>query len=100
MSDFNKDSDFIDPADNRVTLTDEVTGEDVEFELVARCELEGNTYFAFSAIDGKDDEYVILKRISVDEDIMFETIEDDDEFEMVEDYFNDLLFGEVDYDED
>lgn len=83
-----------------MTLTDEETGEEKEFELYARATIDDADYYALVPVDEKDDEYVILRGKTVGEDLYFETIDDDDEFEKVEDYFNDLLFNEVDYDED
>ena len=83
-----------------ITLTDEETGEDKDFEVLADEIIDGKRYFALVEADDEDtDEYVILKAVEDGEDLIFETIEDDDEFEKAEDYFNDLLFGEVDYDE-
>ncbi len=100
MSD--KEKDFLDDETEGyfMTLTDEATGEEKEFELYARATLDGNDYFALVEVGEKADEYLILRGDRVGDDIMFETIDDDDEFEKVEDYFNDLLFGDVDYDED
>ena len=100
MSD--KEKDFLDDETEGyyMTLTDEATGEDREFELYARATIDGNDYFALVPVDEKTDEYVLLRGKQVDGSVMFETIDDDDEFEKIEDYFNDLLFGEVDYDED
>lgn len=86
--------------DNIITLTDEETGEEKDFELYARCTIDDNLYFALVPVDDDGDEYVILRATVDGDDMVFETIEDDDEFEKVEDYFNDLLFNEVDYDED
>ena len=82
------------------TLTDEETGEEKDFELIAQATIDDQLYYALVAADDEEaEEYVILK-VTVDgEDILLESIEDDDEFERAEDYFNDLLFGEVDYDE-
>ena len=82
-----------------LTLTDEATGEDKEFELYARATINGKDYFALAPVNESTDEYIILCGRRDGENIMFETVDDDDEFEMVEDYFNDLLFGEVNYDE-
>ena len=82
-----------------MTLVDE-KGKEREFELYAQCSLDGNDYFALAPVDGADDEYVLLRGKKVGEEIFFETIDDDDEFERVEDYMGDILFGEVDYDED
>ncbi len=86
--------------DNIITLTDEETGEEKDFELYARCTIDDNLYFALVPVDDEGDEYVILRATVDGDDMIFETIDDDDEFEKVEDYFNDLLFNEVDYDED
>ncbi len=85
--------------DTVITLTDEETGEERDFELYARATIDDNDYFALVPCDEEADEYVILRATVDGDDILFETIEDDDEFEKVEDYFNDLLFSEVDYDE-
>ena len=82
-----------------VILTDEETGKDCEFQFVANAEIDGSIYYALMPTDEKSEDWVIL-RASIDgDDVVFESIEDDDEFEKVEDYFNDLLFSEVDYDE-
>lgn len=81
-----------------MTLVDE-KGKEREFELYAKCTLDGNNYFALAPVDSAEAEYVILRGNKVGDEIFFETIDDDDEFERVEDYMGDLLFGEVDYDE-
>ena len=81
------------------TLTDEETGEEQEFELLAETTIDDVRYYALAPLDEEAEEYVILKVSSVEgDDIVLESIEDDDEFEKVEDYFNDLLFNEIDYD--
>ena len=81
------------------TLTDEETGEEKDFELLARAELDGKLYFALVPAEDEDaEEYVILRASEDGDDIILESIDDDDEFEKVEDYFNDLLFNEMDYD--
>lgn len=82
-----------------ITLTDEETGAEEDFELYARVTMDGNDYFALIPCNTELDEYVILRATVDGEDLVFETIEDDEEFEKVEDYFNDLLMSEVDYDE-
>ena len=90
--------------DEYYTLTDE-DGNELKFELLARAEIKGTQYYAFAPADeGASDEdgvceYTILKSILEDGEEMLVTIDDDDEFEKVEEYFNDLLFGEADYDE-
>ena len=81
-----------------ITLTDEETGEEKDFALIARAELDGQLYFALVPADEESDEYVILKVFEDGDDIILESIDDDDEFEKAEDYFNDLLFNEIDYD--
>lgn len=86
------------------TLTDE-DGKEIEFELIASAELDGVMYYAMIPCDDKqqkDDalEYVVLKaETDADGEDMLVTIDDDDEFEKVADYFDDLLSEEVDYDE-
>ena len=80
------------------TLTDDETGEEIEFEFLEEATIDGKRYFALADLDEETDEYVILAVSGEGEDLVFSTIEDDEEFEKVEDYFNDILFGEVDYD--
>ena len=81
------------------TLTDEETGKEEEFELLAEATIDEKRYFALAPVEEEAEEYVILRVSTVDgDDIVLESIDDDDEFEKVEDYFNDLLFSEVDYD--
>ena len=81
------------------TLTDEETGEEKDFELLARAELDGKLYFALVPANEESEEYVILSVEEDGDDLILETIESDEEFEKVEDYFNDLFFNEIDYDE-
>lgn len=81
------------------TLTDEETGEEKDFELLARAELDGKLYFALVPANEESDEYVILSVEEDGDDLILETIESDEEFEKVEDYFNDLFFNEIDYDQ-
>ena len=84
---------------NIITLTDEETGNEEDFELYARVTMDEKDYFALIPCNTELDEYVILRATVDGDDLIFETIEDDDEFEKVEDYFNDLLMSEIDYDE-
>ena len=85
--------------DNIITLTDEDTGEEVNFELIDQATVDGVLYFALvPANDPECEEYYILRVTEDGEDVLLESIDDDDEFEKVEDFFNDRLFGEVDYD--
>ena len=81
------------------TLTDEDTGEEEDFELLAEAVIEDKKYYALAPLNEEADEYVILRASEVEDNaVILESIDDDDEFERVEDYFNDLLFNEVDYD--
>ncbi|MBO5879448.1 MAG: DUF1292 domain-containing protein [Clostridia bacterium] len=80
------------------TLTDEETGEKKDFELIAEAEMDGNVYYALVPVDEETEEYYIFRVTEDGDDILLEGIEDDDEFEKVEDYFNDLFFNEIDYD--
>ena len=95
---FNEETD--DLGDIVYTLTDEETGEEVDFQLIARATIDDVLYFALVPADDEEcEEYVILRVTEDGDDLILESIDDDDEFEKAEDYFNDLLFGEVDYDE-
>ncbi|MBR4296340.1 MAG: DUF1292 domain-containing protein [Clostridia bacterium] len=90
------------------TLTDE-EGNEFEVELLASFEFEGKQYRAITPVDneasapkkGEDKmiEYDILE-VGVDEDgeEILTSIEDDEEFDKVADFFDDAFFGEVDYD--
>ena len=102
MADFEKDLNTPEEEEELgiITLTDEETGEDIDFEVCASANIDGNTYYALVPAGEEGDEYVILKATPDGDDILFETVDDDDEFDKVEEYFNDLLFSEVDYDED
>ena len=82
-----------------LTLTDEETGEEKDFELIAEATINEKHYYALiPADDDNGEEYVILRVTEDGDELILESIDDDDEFEAAEDYFNDLLFSEVDYD--
>ena len=83
------------------TLTDE-DGNESDFELLATAEIDGVAYYALVPAEDSDNEYaeyVVLRREKDEngEDVLV-TIEDDDEFDRVADYFDDLLTSEIDYD--
>ncbi len=81
------------------TLTDEETGEQLDFTLLAEATIDEKLYYALEPCgEEESEEYVILRVTEDGDEIILETIDDDDEFEKVEDYFNDLLFSEIDYD--
>ena len=83
------------------TLTDE-DGNEIEFEQLAICEVDGTYYHALTPLgeDGnaESEEYVILKSV-IDEDgeEILVTIDDDEEFDRIADMFEDS-FAEIDYD--
>lgn len=95
--DFLEEEDF---GDNAVIVLTDENGEDMEFDVLARAEIDGKLYYALAPVGDESDEYVILSAHEDGEDIVFESVDDDDEFEKAEEYFNDLFFNEdVDYDE-
>ena len=89
------------------TLTDD-EGNEFEVELLASFEFEGKQYRAITPAEeaqkpekGKDQliEYDILEVVLDDDgEEMLISIEDDEEFDRVADFFDDAFFGEVDYD--
>lgn len=88
------------------TLTDE-EGNETEFELIGTAEIKGVTYYAMIPADAADNteeggfcEYVIL-RAEKDEngEDSLVTIDDDDEFDDIADYFDDMFSEEIDYDD-
>ena len=100
MTDFEKNPELEEELEeNIITLTDDETGEEQDFEIWAQATIGEQLYFALVPVEDDGEEYVILKATVDGEDLLFETIDDDEEFEKAEDYFNDLLFNEVDYDE-
>ena len=85
------------------TLTDE-DGNELQFEVIGSAELNGTMYYAMIPVDDQPEEedvyeYVILKAEKDEdgEDVLV-TIDDDDEFDDVADYFDDMLSDEADYD--
>jgi uncharacterized protein YrzB (UPF0473 family) len=87
------------------TLTDE-NGKESDFELIAYAVLNDNTYYAMVPVDSDSkggeevfEEYVILKVVT-DEDgeETLESIDDDEEFDAVADYFDARFDEEINYD--
>ena len=97
----NKTNEAMDEEANVVMLTDE-DGNEHAFQLIAEAELEGTQYYAFIPYEeGNVDEfceYVILKMVLEDGEENLVTLDDDDEFDKVADYFDDLFNEEFDYD--
>ena len=86
------------------TLVDE-EGKELEFELIGKAELNGTNYYAMipaeDSVQPEDGfcEYVILKgEMEEDGEEMLVTVDDDDEFDDVADYFDNLFSEEIDYD--
>ena len=82
------------------TLTDE-EGNESQFELIGEAEIDGVTYYALTELDEEgnqvSDEYVVLRvEKEGDEDVLV-SIEDDEEFDKVADFFDDQ-FSDIDYD--
>ena len=85
------------------TLEDE-EGNESEFSLIKRMEIQGQSYVAFEPFeeDGaedNEDSFVILKVINENGEEVFVTIEDDDEFDKVADIFEEQLMEEMAADE-
>ena len=83
------------------TLTDE-EGNESEFTLIGSVEMKGNTYFALVPAEPDEDseylEYVILKQTIEDGEEVLVSVDDDDEYDDVADYFDDLFADEIDCD--
>ncbi len=81
------------------TLTDDEDGSESEYEVLATYADDGKEYVALLPNVEDAEEYVIL-RCEKDEngEPMFSSVDDDEEFDRVADYFEDLLFSEVDCD--
>ena len=98
MADIEKDMEQGEELIDIYTLTDEETGEEIDFELLDEADIDGEHYVALAPLDEDAEEYVILKAVGEGDELDLISIEDDDEFERVEEYFNDKLFSEIDYD--
>ena len=81
------------------TLTDEEDGTASEYEVLGTYREEDREYVALIPNVEDAEEYIIL-RCEKDEngEPTFVTVDDDEEFDRVADYFEDELFSEVDYD--
>ena len=86
-----------------ITLTDE-DGTDIEFEVIGEAVLDEVTYYAMMPVENANAEdgiveYVLLKKEQDDDgEDLFITLDDEDEFEKVAAYFDELFDSEVDYD--
>ena len=80
------------------TLTDEETGKEEQFELLASAEIDGKLYYAMASVESEAEEYVVLEVTEEGEEVTLSTVDDDETFDRVAEYFDNLLFGEIDYD--
>lgn len=81
----------IEDKDNLVETVDE-DGNVINFKLFDIIEFENKEYALLLPADGdeEDDEIVIMRLIKEDEDYSFETIDDDEEFDKVSAYLEEL----------
>lgn len=81
------------------TLTDDEDGSSAEYEVLGTYTEKDREYVALIPCTDDAEEYIILRR-DIDEngEDTFVTVDDDEEFDRVADYFDDELFNEVDYD--
>ncbi len=82
------------------TLTDE-NGNEVQYELLADTEIDGVRYLALTPYTEEETdefEYEILVEKEENGETIFTDIEDDEVFERVSEFFDDLFFNEVDCD--
>lgn len=82
-----------------ITLTDE-EGNEIEFEVIASLEIDGNIYYALMPVADNENGECVLLKLEKDEDgeDVLSTIDDDDEYEKVADAFDDEVFSEIEYD--
>jgi len=92
-----------DRKDAEIYILQDEEGNELEFELIGTCEKNGQKYYAMVAVEdteanGEFCEYTILKAVMENGEENLVTIDDDDEFDDVADYFDDMLSEEIDYD--
>lgn len=80
------------------TLVDE-NGKENVFEFIAMADYEGSSYLAFRPEDSEE-EYVLLKLSQEEGESVLVTIDDDDEYDSVADYFDSEVFNTIDYDDE
>lgn len=75
-----------------VTMTDDETGEDIEFAMIDQLEYKGVRYILVvesEFIDDEESEAIILKEVADDsEELTYEVIEDDAEFDRIAELFS------------
>ncbi|KAB2951283.1 DUF1292 domain-containing protein [Heliorestis acidaminivorans] len=83
--------------ENIIILSDE-EGNEIEFEELDRVEVDGKEYAILLPADDEEDEAIILRVELEDGEEVFSHIEDDEEWEKVADYWQELTEEEVDED--
>ncbi len=74
----------------KITLTDE-DGQEVDFDVITKLEVETDEYFIVTLSDEDSDEAIALKVVKGENgEEMFETVEDDEEFSIVVDAYETL----------
>jgi uncharacterized protein YrzB (UPF0473 family) len=103
MNDNKKNEIENEEASNIITLTDE-DGKEIDFEVIGDAEIDGVVYYAMTPAGAQENnegivEYVLLK-LTEDEDgdEVFVTVDDEDEFDKVANFFDDMFDSEEDYD--
>ncbi len=87
-----------------ITLIDE-DGKELDFEVVGDAEIDGNIYIAVIQVNAQPDkdgfiEFTVLKQVECEEgEYEFVTLDDEEEFEKVSAYFDELM-DDVDEDYD
>ena len=77
-----------------ITITDE-DGKDYELEVLASVEYNGATYYALAPADpeeGEETEVCVLKKVIEDGEEIFVTVDDDAEWDAVNEKIMDLLY--------
>ena len=88
---------------NIIPLIDE-DGNEINFEIIGDAEIDGVVYYAMTPAGAQENnegiiEYVLLKLVKDEEgEEVFVTVDDEDEFDKVADFFDDLFDSEEDYD--
>ena len=103
MNDNKNNEPQLEEESNIITLTDE-DGKEIDFEIVGDAEIDGVVYFAMTPAGAQENnegiiEYTLLKLIEdVEGEEVFVTVDDEDEFDKVANFFDDFLDDEADYD--
>lgn len=76
--------------ESKIIETIDEEGNPVKFELYNIVEFEGKDYALLMPIDEESDDLVLMHIIVDGDEYSFETIDDDDEFERVSEYIENL----------